>query len=261
MRRTVLYPLVALGATAGTLVFANPASAHGYVSSPPSRQALCASGKVPDCGAIQYEPQSVEGPKGLKSCDGGKSQFAVLNDDSRNWPATQVGTTVTFNWVLTARHATSTWEYYIGAKRIAVFDDGGKQPNATVSHQVSLAGYAGRQKLLAIWNIADTANAFYNCIDLQVGAGGGTTTPAPTKSPTPTKTPTTAAPTPTKTATKTATPTRTTTATGATTWAAGTLYHVGDVVTYNGKRYQCRQSHRAIYTWEPIYTLALWLPL
>jgi chitin-binding protein len=258
MRRTVLYPLVALGAAAlAPLVSASPAAAHGYVSSPPSRQALCAAGKVPDCGAIQYEPQSVEGPKGLKSCDGGKSQFAVLGDDSRNWPATSVGSTVTFNWVLTARHATSTWEYWIGGKRIAVFDDGGKQPNATVSHQVSLAGYGGRQKLLAIWNIADTANAFYNCIDLQVG--GGTSNPTPTRTATP-------APTPTKSPTKTASPspTRTTqspTATGETTWAAGTLYHVGDTVTYNGKRYQCRQSHRAIYTWEPIYTLALWLPL
>ncbi|GAA2395667.1 lytic polysaccharide monooxygenase [Dactylosporangium salmoneum] len=269
----MLYPLVALGATAGTLAFANPASAHGYVSSPPSRQALCAQGKVPDCGAIQYEPQSVEGPKGLKSCDGGKTQFAVLSDDSRNWPATSVGTSVTFSWVLTARHATSTWEYWIGDKRIAVFDDGGKQPNATVSHQVSLAGYSGRQKLLAIWNIADTANAFYNCIDLQVGgsSGGGGSTPtptptktaSPTKSPTPVPTKTTAAPTPTATRT-TATPTQTGGPTGdpaGTAWAAGTLYHVGDVVTYNGKRYQCRQSHRAIYTWEPIYTLALWLPL
>src|SRR4051794_39453087 len=141
MRRTVLYPLVALGAAAaGTLIFAEPASAHGYVSSPPSRQALCAQGKVADCGAIQYEPQSVEGPKGLRSCDGGNARFAVLGDDSRNWPATPVGSSVTFNWVLTARHSTSTWQYFIGGKQIAEFDDGGKQPNATVSHQVSLAG-------------------------------------------------------------------------------------------------------------------------
>ncbi|MEU7869280.1 lytic polysaccharide monooxygenase [Dactylosporangium sp. NPDC049140] len=257
MRRTVLYPLVALGAAAaGTLIFAEPASAHGYVSSPPSRQALCAQGKVADCGAIQYEPQSVEGPKGLKSCDGGNERFAVLSDDSRNWPATAVGTSVTFNWVLTARHSTSTWQYFIGSKQIAEFNDGGKQPNATVSHQVSLAGYSGRQKILAIWNIADTANAFYNCIDVQVG-GGSSPTPTPTPKPTPTK-----SITPTPTPTKTATPTKSAqTSTATTDWAPDTLYHVGDVVTYNGKRYQCRQSHRSIYTWEPVYTLALWLPL
>lgn len=259
MRRVLLYPLVAMGAVVGGLGFAAPASAHGYVSSPPSRQALCAQGKVPDCGPIQYEPQSVEGPKGLKSCDGGKTQFAVLADNSRNWPATPVGTSVTFNWVLTARHATSTWEYFIGNTRIAQFNDGGKQPNATVAHQVSLAGYSGRQTILAVWNIADTANAFYNCVDVQIG---GTTNPSPTAtaSPTatksPTKPPTTAAPT-TKAPT-TAAPSRS--ATGVQ-WTAGTTYHVGDVVTYDGRRYQCRQAHTAIYTWEPIYTLALWLPV
>nr|BFE61861.1 lytic polysaccharide monooxygenase [Dactylosporangium thailandense] len=258
MRRTVLYPLVALGAAAaGTLVYAEPASAHGYVSSPPSRQALCAQGKVSDCGAIQYEPQSVEGPKGLRSCDGGNARFSVLSDDSRNWPATAVGTSVTFNWVLTARHSTSTWQYFIGDKQIAQFDDGGKQPNATVSQQVSLAGFSGRQKILAVWNIADTANAFYNCIDVQIGGAGGGSTPTP--KPTPTK-----SITPTPTPTKSATPTKTAGASptkGTTDWAPDTLYHVGDVVTYNGKQYQCRQSHRSIYTWEPIYTLALWLPV
>ncbi|WP_238014252.1 lytic polysaccharide monooxygenase [Dactylosporangium sp. AC04546] len=260
MRKTVLYPLVALGAAAGSLVFAAPASAHGYVSSPPSRQALCAQGKVAGCGPIQYEPQSVEGPKGLKSCNAGLSQFAVLNDDSRNWPATQVGTSVTFNWVLTARHATSTWEYFIGNTRVAQFNDGGKQPNATVSHQVSLAGYAGRQKILAVWNIADTANAFYNCVDVQIGSGGGSTpTPTPTKTASPTPT---ATKSPTKAPPTTAAPTsaKPTQATG-TAWAAGTTYKVGDVVTYDGRRYQCRQAHTAIYTWEPIYTLALWLPV
>ncbi|MEV4133391.1 lytic polysaccharide monooxygenase [Dactylosporangium sp. NPDC049742] len=260
MRRSVLYPLVALGATAGTLWFGSPASAHGYVSSPPSRQALCAQKKVADCGPIQYEPQSVEGPKGQKNCNAGKPEFAVLNDNSRNWPATQVGTSVTFNWVLTARHSTSTWDYFIGNTRIAQFDDGGKQPNATVSHQVSLAGYSGRQTVLAVWNIADTVNAFYNCVDLQIGSGGGTT---PTATPKPTATVTsspkpTASASPKPTASK---PPTTTPAPGGAAWAAGVTYHVGDVVTYDGRKYQCRQAHTAIYSWEPIYTLALWLPV
>jgi chitin-binding protein len=33
---------------------------------------------------------------------------------------------------------------------------------------VDLGGHTGRQTVLAVWNIADTANAFYACIDLQV---------------------------------------------------------------------------------------------
>ncbi|GAA2637284.1 lytic polysaccharide monooxygenase [Dactylosporangium fulvum] len=254
-----------MAAVAGSLWFADPASAHGYVSSPPSRQALCARGVVADCGPIRYEPQSVEGPKGLKSCNAGLSQFAVLDDDSRNWPATPVGTSVTFNWVLTARHATSTWEYYIGNTRIAQFNDGGRQPNATVSHQVSLAGYAGRQKILAVWNIADTANAFYNCVDVQIGGSGGGANPTPTKTapptrnPSPTKAPTTPAPSRSAT-TKPPASSKPPVQSGAA-WAAGTTYRVGDVVTYDGRRYQCRQAHTSIYTWEPIYTLALWLPV
>jgi predicted carbohydrate-binding protein with CBM5 and CBM33 domain len=227
------------------LVVASPAQAHGYVSSPPSRQALCAQGRVANCGPIQYEPQSVEGPKGLRRCDGGLSRFAVLNDSSRNWPTTAVGSSVTFRWVLTARHATSTWEYFIGGTRIASFNDGGRQPNATVSHVLNLSRYPGRQTVLAVWNIADTPNAFYNCVDLQVGSGsGGGVSPSPTVSPS---------------VSASASPSRS--SAGVRVWTAGVTYRVGDEVTYAGRRYRCRQSHTAIYSWEPIYTLALWLPL
>src|SRR5687767_11322563 len=91
-KKVVVYPSVVLGAAAsGVLTTATAASAHGYVSAPPSRQALCAQRVVADCGAIQFEPQSVEGPKGLKRCDGGLPQFSILNDNSRAWPARAVG--------------------------------------------------------------------------------------------------------------------------------------------------------------------------
>ncbi|MFJ5545046.1 lytic polysaccharide monooxygenase [Micromonospora chalcea] len=246
MRRRITLPLLTAGAVTGTLALAAPAQAHGYVSSPPSRQALCAQNRVPDCGQIKYEPQSVEGPKGLRSCHAGIAQFAVLNDDSRNWPATSVGSTVTFTWVNTARHATANWEYWIGGTRVAVVDGGGRQPGATVSHTVNLGGFSGRQKLLAIWNITDTANAFYSCVDLQIGGGGGN----PTPSPTPTAAPTTSAPSPT--------PTRTSTPAPGGTWTAGRAYQVGDTVTYDGRSYRCRQAHTAIAGWEPPNVPALW---
>ncbi|MGY5079721.1 lytic polysaccharide monooxygenase auxiliary activity family 9 protein [Streptomyces nigrescens] len=145
-----------------------PASAHGYVSSPPSRQAQCAAGTI-DCGPIKWEPQSVEGPKGLTSCSGGNSRFAELDDDSKGWKVTPVGSSQTFNWRLTARHSTSTWQYFVGGKKVAEFNDGGAQPPATVSHIVNFGGITGKQKILAVWNIADTANAFYACIDVTIG--------------------------------------------------------------------------------------------
>jgi len=155
---------------APVLVLLNPAgiaSAHGYVNSPASRQAQCAQGTVA-CGDIKYEPQSVEGPKGQNSCDGGKAQFAELNDNNKGWNAAPVGRTVTFTWTFTARHSTASYEYFIGGERIASVDGNNQQPPETVSHQVDLGSHTGRQTVLAVWNIADTANAFYACIDLQV---------------------------------------------------------------------------------------------
>jgi hypothetical protein len=282
MRRSIAYPLAALGITASTLVVASPASAHGYVSDPPSRQANCASGAVKDCGAIQFEPQSVEGPKGLTSCNGGLGQFSVLADESRDWPAKSVGSTVSFNWVLTARHRTTTWEYFIGGTRVAVFDDGNTQPNATVTHQVDLSKFPGKQRVLAVWNIGDTPMAFYNCVDLNVGGGGGapsTPDPEPTQPPAdptappeapadPTTPPQAPADptTPPEAPSDPGTPPVTTPPTGdgqpGTEWAANVAYATGDIVTYNGVRYQCRQGHTSLRSWEPaIYTLALWLPL
>jgi predicted carbohydrate-binding protein with CBM5 and CBM33 domain len=241
MKRRFTLPVLTVAALVTSLFVAvSPASAHGYISSPPSRQANCASGAVANCGDIVYEPQSVEAPKGSTLCNGGGSRFAVLNDNSRNWPAAPVGQTVTFNWVITARHSTTTWEYFIGGTLLASFNDNGAQPGATKQHTVSMKGFTGRQTVLARWNIADTVNAFYSCVDVNIGGGGGTTTP-PTTSPTtpPTTRPTTAPP-----------------ASG--TWAAGTAYKPGDVVTYNGVSYRCLQAHTAIAGWEPPNVPALW---
>jgi chitinase len=88
---------------------------------------------------------------------------------------------------------------------------------------------------------------------MQSFTSGGTTTTPPTTQPTttpPTTKPTTTPPT-----------TPPTTAPGTTTWAPYTAYTVGQIVTYNGKRYQCRQSHTSLPGWEPPNVLALWLPL
>ncbi|MBG0814526.1 lytic polysaccharide monooxygenase [Planomonospora sp. ID82291] len=272
MRRTATLTTTAAIALGATVLTATPASAHGYVSSPPSRQAMCAQGKVSGCGDIVYEPQSVEGAKGQRNCHGGVARFARLSDESKAWPATPVGGSVGFTWALTARHATSTWEYYIGDKLIATFNDGGRQPGATVTHNVNLSGYSGRQRVLAVWNIADTAAAFYSCIDLQVGAGGTAPAPAPTRTPAPTPTPTapttppTAAPTRTPAPAPTPTPTPTPTAptapptgtTPVTEWKQGRTYVMGAVVTYRGVRYRCLQSHTAYGDWKPTLVPALW---
>lgn len=159
---------VAAGVLAAPLVSvalpSAPAFAHGYISSPPSRQAQCAA-KTVSCGSIQWEPQSVEGPKGLRSCNGGVAGFAELNDNNKGWRVSNTGRTVTFTWVFTARHRTANYEYYVGGQRIATINGNNQQPPASVSHTVTLPS-SGRQTVLAIWNIGDTANAFYACVDV-----------------------------------------------------------------------------------------------
>ncbi|OKJ93400.1 lytic polysaccharide monooxygenase [Streptomyces sp. CB02400] len=157
-------PVVAISLPAPT------ASAHGWVVSPGSRQDQCAN-RVVQCGQIKWEPASVEGPKGLRDCSGGDPRWADLDDDSKGWRVTPIGTTHTFTWTIEARHATSNWQYFIGDQKVAQFDGRGAQPPASVSHQLDFGGFTGRQKVLAVWNIADTANAFYACIDVNIGGG------------------------------------------------------------------------------------------
>jgi hypothetical protein len=82
------------------------------------------------------------------------------------------------------------------------------------------------------------------------------TTRPPTTPPTTTRPPTTP---PTTTRPPTTPPTTQPPAGG--TWAAYTTYSVGQVVTYNGVRYSCRQTHTAYPGWEPPNVLALWLPI
>ncbi|MEV4636380.1 lytic polysaccharide monooxygenase [Actinoplanes sp. NPDC049548] len=263
MRRTIAYPLVALGVVGATLAVGGPAQAHGYISDPPSRQALCKQGAVPNCGPIQYEPQSVEGAKGLRSCDGGLPQFAALSDNSKPWPAKSVGTSVTFTWSLTARHRTANWEYYIGDKQVATVDGQNAQPGETVSHTVDLSGFSGRQTVLAVWNIGDTPRAFYNCVDLDInGSGGPAPAPAPSSAPPPAKSEPPAQQEYNWEVPPPIAPEAMQHHHDAAEWAAGVDYKLGDQVSHNGVRYTCRQAHSSLSTWEPsINTLALWLPL
>lgn len=44
-------------------------------------------------------------------------------------------------------------------------------------------------------------------------------------------------------------------------WTVGVAYAIGDIVTYNGAEYECRQSHTSQAEWTPPAVLALWLPL
>ncbi|NYI06525.1 lytic polysaccharide monooxygenase auxiliary activity family 9 protein [Allostreptomyces psammosilenae] len=189
---TVLVGLAALGLP---LAFAGTAQGHGYTNSPPSRAALCNQGVVTGCGEIQWEPQSVEGPKGFPAagpadgriCAGGNTRFAQLDDPrGGGWPTTPLtsGQTFDFTWRISAAHATTSFRYYItrngwdptqpltrAALEPAPFlhvPYNGARPGTTVTHRGTVpAGKTGRHLILAVWDIADTGNAFYSCSDVR----------------------------------------------------------------------------------------------
>ncbi|MCP9212444.1 lytic polysaccharide monooxygenase auxiliary activity family 9 protein [Streptomyces sp. NEAU-Y11] len=196
MRKKIRAAVIGIGlAAVSVLATGGSASSHGYTDSPISRQKLCANGTVTGCGAIQYEPQSVEGPKGFPAggpadgliCAGGNSRFAQLDDPrGGNWPATRVGAgqSYTFNWRFTASHATTDFRYYITRNG---WDPGrrlsrsslepqpfltvpyhGQRPPSSLSHAGTLpAGKSGRHLILAVWTVAHTGKASSACSDVQ----------------------------------------------------------------------------------------------
>ncbi|MGV9271039.1 lytic polysaccharide monooxygenase [Kitasatospora sp. NPDC003701] len=185
----------AAAAIALPLTLALPAQSHGFINLPPSRAALCGAGVVTNCGDIQWEPQSVEGPKGFPTrgpadgtiCAGADARWAPL-DAPRNgtWPTTAVtaGQQLTFTWNIEARHATTTFKYYLtkpgydATQKITranldltpflTVNYNGRQPAATTTHTGTLpTGRTGHQVILAVWEIADTNNSFYSCTDVK----------------------------------------------------------------------------------------------
>ncbi|RFS81604.1 chitin-binding protein [Actinomadura spongiicola] len=191
-KRTFAYAAVA--AAGITMVTTAPALSHGYTTAPISRALFCQKGTARNCGEIQYEPSSVEGPKGFPQrgprdgtiCAGGVGRFKQL-DDPRNgqWPTNKLtsGQSFTFTWRHAVPHATTSWHYYVTkdgwdptkpltradleSKPLGTFSGGGRRPPSTLSHEVALPPKQGRHLLLAVWDIADTGNAFYQCSDVE----------------------------------------------------------------------------------------------
>ncbi|MEU3513193.1 lytic polysaccharide monooxygenase [Streptomyces longwoodensis] len=188
---------VGLAATGALVLSSGGASGHGYTDLPISRQKLCQNGTVSNCGDIQWEPQSVEGPKGFPAagpadgqlCSGGNSRFSQLSSprtpSGGAWPTTRVtgGQSYTFRWQFTAMHATTDFKYYVTRQGwnqdhnlsrsdlnltpFLTVPYGGQRPPSTLSHSGTLpSGLSGHHVILAVWTVADTGNAFYACSDV-----------------------------------------------------------------------------------------------
>lgn len=190
--------LLAVAVMAANAFVSQSVQAHGYVLSPESRSYACKTTSNANCGAVQWEPQSVEGPSGFpesgpadgKLASAANGAFSPLDEQSPSrWAKTDLKAGWNkFSWQFTANHVTRNWRYYLTrqgwdqnqALSRASFDlapfcvvDGGMvQPPKLVTHDCYVPeGRSGYHVVLAVWEVGDTTNSFYNAIDVNLDSG------------------------------------------------------------------------------------------
>lgn len=128
----------------------------------------------------------------------------AVSPSGKQWPAMRVtpGGTLRMTWWLTARHKTQKWHYYItkdGAAHEsqpltrAMLEplctcwwhtgpegEGWRAPFpiSDVQHWIKLPRKQGRHIIYAVWDVADTSNAFYQGIDVHFAPKTGEDAPA-----------------------------------------------------------------------------------
>lgn len=179
--------------------------AHGYVETPPARgyqgqldkEILGWTDALNVYGNVITNPQSLEAPKGfpqegpsdgrIASANGGFGQigdFVLDNQTSDRWKKTDINTGLnTFTWHYTAPHKTTKWHYYMtkpgwnqneplnrdGLELIGIVEHDGTTASNNLSHTITVPqNRVGYNVILAVWDVADTPNAFYNVIDVNV---------------------------------------------------------------------------------------------
>lgn len=187
-------------------VMADRVSAHGYVEGPASRALLCKNGVNTDCGAVVYEPQSLEAPKGFPAAGPADGKLASAGgifpkldeQSSTRWSKVALsGGQQTFSWHFTANHATTTFRYFITKPNwnpnsaltrdqfestpFCTINYGGAQPPFSYSHTCNVpTDRTGYHVILAVWDVDNTANAFYNVIDVELSGTSNGDQTAPT---------------------------------------------------------------------------------
>ena len=125
------------------------------------------------------------GPPTASSARPGLGQFAQLDDQRGGaWPTTQLnsGANYTFKWHLTAAardDGLQVLHHQAGLEPERAADPVGAGADAVPDRPLNgapaadhlahrpLPGRTGRHMILAVWTIADTANAFYQCSDVR----------------------------------------------------------------------------------------------
>ncbi|MGO2488140.1 chitin-binding protein [Pseudomonas taetrolens] len=186
-------------------------AAHGYMDEPPSRAFACKQKLNANCGQAEYEPQTVgEAPKGFPEFgpadgqipSGGNATFAALNAQSpTRWHQTEVNNrNMEFSWFFTAAHKTTKWEYFItktgwnpnlpltrdtfeltpfcsvdGGGAVPVDGSAGSTGPIAQKHACVIpSDRSGQHVILGAWTVDDTAASFYDVVDVNITADGGT---------------------------------------------------------------------------------------
>ncbi|MDO0875449.1 lytic polysaccharide monooxygenase [Carnobacterium divergens] len=184
----------------GLVAFNQESLAHGYILQPESRayKGTASGGNLnKEVGRAQWEPQSIEAPKGFPSvanspqdgkiASGGVSGFEPMDVQNTNWHQTDINTgKLDITWQLTAPHSTHSWNYFItkqgwnpneplkreNLEKISTKNDFGKIPEKIVTQQITIpSDRTGYHVIVGAWDISDTDFAFYQVIDVNVKNG------------------------------------------------------------------------------------------
>ena len=179
---------------ASTLLASTGAFAHGYITTPgtEARGYLC--DKQPEnsnCNELRGNSQSLEALKGFPASGPADSQIAsagtpykVLDEQSPlRWVKKEIESgPMEIHWTFTANHRTAKFHYYMTKQNwnpsaaltrdsfelepFCEVDYNDQVPPMALSHMCNIPERSGYQIMLAVWDVADTANAFYNVVDL-----------------------------------------------------------------------------------------------
>lgn len=167
-------------------------SAHGYVAIPESRAFLCEQLLNVLCGAVQYEPQSVEGtdrfpeggPLDGQLASAGIKAFFPLDQlgVGRWWKNWVEPGPIQIHWQFTAPHSSRDFRYFITKDTwdpsqplsrdqfelnpFCEVDFNNQRPEFEWNHWCDLPEREGYHIVLAVWDVADTVMSFYNVLDL-----------------------------------------------------------------------------------------------
>lgn len=203
--------VTAIAASGLLVVMSGNVSAHGYVESPVSRSyqakldfdgGMGWDAAIEKYGSVITEPQGLEALKGFPEngpADGhiasadGKFEGILDIQTSNYWKQQTISTgTNKFTWEYTKDHSTSKWHYYMTKQGwdqnaplvrdelelIGTVEHDGSLSSTNLTHTINVPDdRSGYNVILAVWDVADTANAFYQVIDVNVDNDGSTTPP------------------------------------------------------------------------------------